>query len=393
MRDLSDRRKAEAAARLAGVGTLAAGVAHEINNPLTFVAANLELAEEAVRSLAERPEDARAVAAEARHALADARAGALRVRDIVRDLKVFSREEEGTGPVDVRRALQAALAIARSELKPRARVRVLLDEPVPPVLANEHRLGQVFLNLLVNAAQAIPPGRAEANEVAVAARAAGGEVVAEVRDTGSGMSPEVRARIFEPFFTTKPLGQGTGLGLSICHGIVAALGGRIEVESVAGQGSTFRVVLPAAASADRTGAPTASPAPAPALRARVLVVDDEPMVGLALSRLLASHDVTVVERAAAAQDLLGRGERFDLVLCDLMMPDMTGMALHAWVAERDPVLAARMLFVTGGAFTEEAQEFLERHADRRLEKPFDVAELRAAVAAVLEGGGTAGRAR
>ena len=425
MRDLSDRRQAEAAARLAGVGTLAAGMAHEINNPLSFVAANLELAGEAVTALEARPEEARAIAREARQALADAHAGTLRVRDIVRGLKVFTREEEGTGAADVRRALQAALAIARNELRHRARLTLRLDEPVPLVVANEHRLGQVFLNLLVNAAQAIPAGQADAHEVVVTARAADGEVVAEVRDSGAGMSPQVRARIFEPFFTTKPVGQGTGLGLSICHGIVAAVGGRIEVETAEGRGSTFRVVLPAAppppnstsrgvertmsgtpgpapegpapgerppaSTTTMTSTPNAPAPPDPRPRAKVLVVDDEPMVGTAVRRLLSGHDVTVVQRAADAQALLDQDAAYDLILCDLMMPEMTGMALHAWLEARSPALAARMTFVTGGAFTDEAREFLERHGDRRLEKPFDVAALRAAVAASLRPAGHPGR--
>jgi CheY-like chemotaxis protein len=399
MRDLSDRRKAEAAARLAGVGTLAAGVAHEINNPLTFVAANLELAGDALDALAQRPAEAVAIAAEARRALADAQSGALRVRDIVRDLKVFSREEEGVGPVDVRRALQAALSIARNELRHRARVTVQIEATVAPVMANEHRLGQVFLNLLVNAAQAIAPGRTEGHEVAVAVRQAGDEVVVEVRDSGAGMGPQVRARIFEPFFTTKPIGQGTGLGLSICHGIIVALGGRIEVESQEGEGSTFRVVLPAAPPGTVTAVgpiaaslPASAPAP-PGPDARtagqpsVLVVDDEAMVGSAVRRLLSGYSVTVLDRARQALAVIEGGAQFDVVLCDLMMPDMTGMELHARVASSAPRLAERFLFVTGGAFTDEAREFLERHAGRRLEKPFDVQQLREAVAAVVREGG------
>src|SRR5512140_1421020 len=170
-----------------------------------------------------------------------------RIRDIVRDLRTFARGNPDTiGPVDVKATLEFSISMATPQLRQRAQL-VRKYERASPVMGNESRLGQVFLNLLVNAAQAIPEGKVAQNAVTVALREGGqGWVLVEVSDTGSGIAAENLSRIFEPFFTTKPLGVGTGLGLSVCHGIITGLGGKIEVESALGKGTTFRVRLPAA---------------------------------------------------------------------------------------------------------------------------------------------------
>jgi len=225
-RDVSDRRRAEAAARLAGIGTLAAGVAHEINNPLAYVLANLAWLRE---GLAAPHPGAPPLSEEARRVIDEVHDGAVRVRDIVQRLRLFSRPDENVGPVDVAAAARAAIAIAQNEVRHRATLETRFGE-VPPILGNENRLTQVFLNLLTNAAQAIPAGHADRNAIAVEIRRGEGGVVAEVSDTGSGIAPEVRTRLFEPFFTTKPVGGGTGLGLFVCHGIVSGMHGRIEVD-------------------------------------------------------------------------------------------------------------------------------------------------------------------
>jgi signal transduction histidine kinase len=180
-----------------------------------------------------------------REALDEACDGAERVRRIVLDLKAFSRSDETTLPVDVRAVLETSLAVARHDISSRATLVSLLAA-VPCVAANEGRLGQVFLNLLVNAAQAIPEGDPSGNEVRVTTAWAdsGARVVVEISDTGCGIPPENVERIFDPFFTTKPAGVGTGLGLAISRRIVASLGGEIEVQTAVGKGSTFRVTLP-----------------------------------------------------------------------------------------------------------------------------------------------------
>ncbi|HUB07203.1 MAG TPA: response regulator [Myxococcales bacterium] len=366
--------------RMASVGILAAGVAHEINNPLACVLANLDLA---VRDFAETSRELPASPRlqDLHDELADAREAATRIRHIVRDLKLFSRaEEEGRRGLDVQRVLESALRMAWNEIRHRARL-VKNYAPTPLVEANESRLGQVFLNLIVNAAQSIPEGRAEANEIRVATGLGpGGRVMVEIGDTGSGMPPEILKRLFTPFFTTKPVGIGTGLGLSICHRIVAALGGEISVESTLGRGSMFRVFLPAAPQGiESAEAPVPSLQPA-ARRARILVVDDEPLVGHAIRKTLAhDHEVLTLQRAQEALDRIRGGARYDVILCDLMMPEMTGMDLHAALVNTVRDQADKMIFLTGGAFTSRARAFLDAVANLRLEKPFDAVSLRAIV--------------
>ena len=246
--DVTDRHKVEIqlaqAERLASVGMLAAGVAHEINNPLSYVMGSLEVL---ARELSLEPSTADADSARiVEAAVRDAREGAERVRAIVRDLKFFSRvQEHKPTAVDVRGSIEAAVGIAHNEIRHRARL-VMDLAPVPAVWADEGRLGQLFLNLLINATQAIADGSAERNEIRIATRLdASGWVCVEVKDTGGGIAREALPKIFDPFFTTKAIGVGTGLGLSIVHAIVAAAGGRIEVDSTP-EGSTFRVLLPPA---------------------------------------------------------------------------------------------------------------------------------------------------
>ncbi len=241
--------------RLASVGMVAAGVAHEINNPLAYVIASLGFVEEELARLG--PDLPEARWADLREAVADAHEGAQRVTRIVRDLNAFSRpEDDRKERLELLPALERAVHMAAAQVK--ARARLVTDYgPTPAVLGSAGRLGQVFLNLVVNAAQAIPDGETARHEVRVSTRTDGaGRAVVEVRDTGCGMSSAILARIFEPFFTTKPLGVGTGLGLSICRNIVSKLGGELFVESEPGRGTTFQVVLPpapqAASAADRS---------------------------------------------------------------------------------------------------------------------------------------------
>ena len=378
--------------RMASVGTLAAGVAHEINNPLSVVAGNLHVVRESLGDLKRRidelsgaeeiavpgrVESTRAAVAEITEAVRDAEEAADRVRTIVRDLRVFSRaEDERRDPVDIHRVLESSIRMARNELRHRAAI-VRQFAPVPHVYANEPRLGQVFLNLLVNAAHAIPEGHVQRNSVTVTTSLAGKMVVVEVTDTGSGIPPEVLPRIFDVFFTTKPIGVGTGLGLTICHRILTAMEGHIEVKSEVGKGTTFRVELPRA----RTGQTREIPIiPVPVVRAgrkaNVLVVEDELALGRVLERILAPHRVVAVNRGREALARIQGGERFDVVLCDLMMPEMTGMDFYAELSGSHPDVARRVVFMTGGAFTAGAREFLEKVPNRRLDKPVDTESLR-----------------
>jgi PAS domain S-box-containing protein len=387
-RDITERRRMQAqlllADRLASMGTLASGIAHEVNNPLAFICLNMDFLEKNVERMKGCAANAASddVLEQLTQVIRETKTGANRIASIVRDLKTFSRggEQEHLGPVDLRPVVELACKMADNVIRHRA--RLITDfEQVPLVDANEGRLGQVFLNLLLNAAQAIPDGRASENEIKVSIRNEGtGRVLVEVRDSGVGMSKDVLARIFDPFFTTKPVGVGTGLGLSICHGIIEAMGGKISVESEPDKGSVFRVSLRALARKDEPKVPRQAQAPLPAPRARVLVVDDEPNVTAALQRSLAvEHDVVTVNRAQDALALLVGGRRFDVILCDVMMPEMTGMDLHGELLRQVPEQAAKVVFMTGGAFSPTATTFLNEVPNAKLSKPLDFCLLQSLV--------------
>ena len=363
--------KATIAERMASIGTIAAGVAHEINNPLTYVTDNVRRLNEALSSHAST-----LPRAELAQMAAEAASGTERVEVIVRDLKTFARAQpDVVGPLDICAILESTSRIAVSEIRQRARLVQDFDA-VPLALGNASRLGQVFLNLLINAAHAIPEGHVEENEIRIVARGVGEQVSIEVRDTGAGIAPENLSRIFEPFFTTKPLGVGTGLGLTVCHKIVTSMGGEIVIESIVGQGTTVRVLLPRAKGAlqpKRSMRPSVSPARGPR---RILVVDDEPLVAKALTRTLRGNDVTVATSGDEALAAL-ESATFDLVFCDLMMPGMSGMELFERVP---PEVRPSFIFATGGAFTPRAQQFLATVPNRTIDKPFDAKLIRQIVA-------------
>jgi signal transduction histidine kinase len=392
--------------RMASLGTLAAGIAHEINNPLTYVIANLELIEEEMPRLIQdytaavhritpsRPSDrpsserptsnviARLNEISAR--LHDALDGSERIRGIVLNVKTFSRaSDEHRAFVDVRSVLDSSIKVVMSEIRQRARL-VKDYQNVPLVLANPGQLGQVFLNLLLNAAHSIEREEPEANVIRVGTRkAANGDIVIDVSDTGKGIPPEAQPRIFDPFFTTKPIGVGTGLGLSVCHGIVRSLGGSITVESELLRGSTFRVVLPAAPERS-LATPKPAPSPIAQVRGRILIVDDEPKVAEAVRDMFGvTHEAKVVTSGSDALALLmndPNAESFDVILCDLHMPDISGMELHQKLADNRPAIAERMIFMTGGTFTERSREFVHRVPNPCVDKPIDVQQLRELVA-------------
>ena len=313
-----------------------------------------------------------------------AREAADRVRHIVKDLKIFSRsDEEKLEQVDLARVMDSSIRMAWNEIRHRARLEKRYED-VPMVRANEARLGQVFLNLVINAAQSIPEGRASKNLITVTAKREGsGYVLVEVSDTGSGIPPNVLARVFDPFYTTKPIGVGTGLGLAICKRIVGSLDGKISVESTVGKGTTFRVLIPVAeedAVAPTRPSMTAIVGP----RGKVLVVDDEQSLGLAVKKILSKeHDVVALTNARDAVKQITAGQRYDVILSDLMMPEMTGMELYAELRKVAPDQADKLFFMTGDAFTSGAREFLAHVRNPRLEKPFETAALRALVHSMM----------
>ncbi len=392
-RDVTERRRLQARLllidRLMSVGALAAGVAHEINNPLSYVMGNLAFMREELEGIADDlPEPIRGDMVEA---VQEAAEGAERVRSIVRNLQAFSRaDQEGTSPIDVNRTIDAAIGMAWIEIRHRAHLVKDLGPELPPVLASEARLGQVVLNLLLNAAHALPEGEAEKNRIAIrtAFEVETNEVLMEISDTGPGIPPEIVDRVFDTFFTTKPIGIGTGLGLSIVHSIVTAMGGRIGVESRLGEGTTFRVLLPVAPDEEDD---EVDPRPEvvgfrAGLRGHVLVIDDEPLIANSLRRALKHHTVTVVRSGRRAIETMEKGEDFDLIFCDLMMPDLTGMDVYAWVREHQPGVENRIVFMTGGIFTPRAQAFLHDVKNHRIQKPFDLDRIRSFVDTTIAGG-------
>jgi PAS domain S-box-containing protein len=391
-KDLEQERARATQERLATVGSLAAGVAHEINNPLAYVIANVQYALEAITQsqsemlpgLGDEHDRKRALLKEA---LLEANEGARRVQRIVADLKTLARQgDDRVEPIDVERTLHWAIGVTMAEIRHRARLIRNFD-PVPEVRGDEARLGQVFVNILLNAAQAIEPGQSAENEIIVNTCVRDGRVLIEVLDTGPGIPTELLTKIFDPFFTTKPRGIGTGLGLSICHEIIASMRGTLTGSNRSTGGARFVVELPAMREAQIQAGATMkrlskSHVP-PEQRARILVIDDETLAAKALARILREHTVEIADHAPSGLNLLLQGE-YDVIFCDLMMPELSGMAVFAEVERKRPAAASRMVFITGGTFTEEARTFAARHADRCLFKPFDSTLVKETVARVME---------
>lgn len=368
--DVSEIRKLHArtiqADRVMALGTLAASVAHEINNPLTYVLSYLEELEASLGDL-----DARSTA-RARSALEPIKKGVERIATITRDLRTFSRPDDvRLEPIDLPTVVESVLKLLRKEIEARAEL-VLSLEPTRPVLGNEARVVQVVMNLVLNAIQALPQGEPREHRISVTVRDENEWAVIEVTDSGSGVAHADRDRIFDPFVTTKPVGVGTGLGLFVCRNVVQGLGGEISVGDRPGGGASFRVALPVSEKPETKAEPAARP---PSKRAaRVLIVEDDPLVARSFAERLRSEGmgVEIATGADPALALLARDGAFDLVYCDLMMKDKTGMDFSEQIDARSPELRARVVFMTGGAFTARASAFVEQNADRCVDKPFDI---------------------
>lgn len=390
--DATEQKKLEArlaqADRLASMGMLAAGLAHEVNNPLAYVLGNLEALSQALPKLVDEVKRHEALHGGAQllepalldgvlDAVRDALEGSLRIKKISRSLDTFARAEQvSLESVDVNRALEAALSMAHNEVKHRAQLVKELG-PLPPVLASDGKLAQVFLNVLINAAQAIPEGKVEENRITVRSWTEGAHVLADISDTGPGMSPAILSRVFEPFFTTKKLGQGSGLGLAISKNIITEFGGELRIESAPGQGTRVIVKLPASPQAATEARPGAEQQPREAnVRGRILLVDDEAPILRVLTRLLGEHETVTAASGREAKALLEKDSAFDVIFCDLMMPDLTGMDLHAWLAATNPVLASRVVFISGGAFTPHAAAYLASVPNLKLDKPLQPARIK-----------------
>jgi len=380
-RDITEKKHTDALLvetdRMASVGALASGIAHEINSPLASLFVNLTLATRDAEVAAAGHELAPTLLEE----LADTRQAAERVRQIVSDLRIFTGwEGERRGSVDVEALLETTLRTARYEIRHRARLETEFAK-VPPVRADEARLGQVFLNLVLNATQAIPEGDPNRNVIRVRTSVDGsGRVVVRVADTGEGIPQALQPRVFTPHLSSKPRGVVTALGLSVCKRIVTELGGEIGFTSEPGRGTEFWVVLPASPVEELRAKTPSAPALSDARRARVLVIDDEPAVAAAIKRVLSpEHDITVVDSGARALEALENDPSFDAIFCDVLMPQMSGIDLYEKVVRVLPEQAERFVFVTGGTFTARAQDFLDTVPNPRVEKPFNIATLRSII--------------
>lgn len=402
--DVTERRqqreKAALTERLTTIGTLAAGVAHEINNPATYVLANLDslnrhfesaqkshrqiraamlepdlvirakLLDEALRepSLLELLSGGQTLVSETLH-------GAERIRAIAKGMKDLAGHSElSFTPVDLNALIGSTLNLVTHQVKTHATLVTDLAVGLPTIVASPSRLSQVFINLVVNAAQAIGEGKASDNTIRISTRIDGDRVRVDVTDTGPGIPAHAMPRLFDPFFTTKPAGVGTGLGLAISQEIVHAHGGELRVENLPDRGARFSVLIPLNTSTPITVETSSRPVPRPdTRRLRVLLVDDELYLLRAVQRMLAREfEVSAATGGRMAITTLENASEdgFDVIVSDLSMPDVSGMDLHAWLAEHRPELAHRTIFATGGAYTSQAREFLDRVPNPRIDKPF-----------------------
>lgn len=374
--DISERKRLEAdlaaRERLATIGRLAAGVAHEVNNPLTFAMLNLEGVARVLGSgAAIEPELPRL-----REMLGHVQTGLERVSRVVQDMRTFARVD---APASAAVELLPVFAYVTSVAGPEVQARAALDVDLPKglyVRGDEARLGQVFVNLLVNAGQSIPEGNAADNRVEVRAKRLPDAVEVTVRDTGSGIPDSVRTHLFEPFYSTKAAGAGVGLGLSICHAIVTSLGGTISADEAAGRGTCFSVRLPPADESDLGSGVIVPTARDASRRWRVLVVDDEPMLRQVVEEILSDDcDVVVEGSVDAALALLDRDSSFDAILCDIVMPQRSGIEFYEELAGRFPWMVERVGFITGGVLDSDIHEFLDSSGRPRVYKPFSLAQL------------------
>jgi PAS domain S-box-containing protein len=398
-RDITPRRQLQAQLmqmeRVVAIGSLAAGIGHEINNPLAYVQSNIDYCTERWGELLDVLELFRKDHGDAyldgqmqrefhqfASALAEASEGVDRVSSIVADLREFTNMRNARlGPVELRRSIDSAVNLARNELRQKAQLEIQLDS-LPLVMGNEIKINQVFLNLLLNAAQAIPLGSPLKYKIDITASYLEdkGMVEVRVRDNGPGIPAAILEKIFDPFFTTRARGAGSGLGLTVAQNIMHVHGGHISIESKPGEETIAKLLFRVAEREEPSGPYQAVVFPE-VERVSLLVIDDEAPILRVIERLLSrDHKVTGVLDALTALEIIEDGQEFDVILCDVMMSNMDGVTFYERLAEERPELARRLVFLTGGALTESQLRLLKERDIPIVYKPFNKRDLLYAIA-------------
>ena len=370
IRDVTDQKMLQEqliqSEKMSAIGQLVSGVAHELNNPLAGISAFAQLLLAEKRFPPDQRTAAETIYSEAR-----------RASRIVQNLLTFARQHKAEkGPTAINQVLDDTLELRGYELRVRGiDVRREYDESLPDTMADAHQLQQVFLNLITNAEQAMEQRDGHHHRLTVRTRRSGEAIRIEVEDTGAGIPANLIERIFNPFFTTKPTGSGTGLGLSISLGIVREHEGKIWAENAQQGGARFLVELPVSqprASGEHAAMPHVQPVGNDTLR--VLVVDDEASVRVSLQRYLAGKGHQV-ETTASGEDALVRlqGSKYDAVILDMRMPDLSGEQIYERLRSNDPSHAERVIFTTGDLVNEQMRRFLDGTGRPCVPKPFEFA--------------------
>jgi signal transduction histidine kinase/ActR/RegA family two-component response regulator len=348
--------------KMALMGQVVAGIAHELNNPLTIVIGNVQLM--MMREMNEKN----------LQSLTRIRDGSERASKIVKNLLTFARQERPERkPTDVNAILRKALELRAYELNvSNIEVGTELSPDVTETMADPHQLQQVFLNLIVNAEHAMIESHGK-GVLRISTRLDNGRILIFFTDDGPGIPHENLRRIFEPFFTTKPVGKGTGLGLSICQGIIGEHGGHIDVESTAGRGATFIIELPVQKWIPRADAAPPAPRTSGGSRKRILVVEDEAQIRQLLEDVLrgAGHNVETAANGRIALDILDH-QKYDLIISDVKMPEISGPDFYAALKRKGAALEQRLVFITGDLMNPETLQFIESTGRAWLGKPFDI---------------------
>lgn len=369
--------------KMSTIGTLTLGIIHEINNPLIWLLSNLQFIKEKIKTFPAQDIKSHQLMASFSQYTDESIEGAQKIAQIIHDLKGFSHvEDKKIIPVDIVEALNSAIHIVEHEIKQTMKLKKEFCVDMPLLLLSTNRLQQVFMNLIVNAAQSFTNPDSPKNLLIIKTIIEKNNLRIDFTDNGSGIKPENMERLFLPFFTTKPKGIGVGLGLSISYTIIIAMGGEISVHSIINKGTTFSVTLPLSmkASIDSDIKRIAKPK----TQLKILIVDDLPNILNSLRRLLEDEQIVTVALGgrAALKILEDRGMSFDLIITDINMPDISGIDLYRYINKKHPKLGSQIIFLTGSILSEKINDFLGSINNPHLEKPFTPQALTTAIAGI-----------